>query len=685
MTSLLAYSLRSSRLSPLVTPISTYTSHKIHTSSLLADRGSKSSAKQKQKRRVEGNSIARHENRTKVSPQGQSGKNKRVKSAAAKEVSTSKSSELIELSQKSRKGGGARRETNKQSSRGKALEGRSGTKRQPTFEREVLPHTESSLLANNVSKFSSVPLHPGLVESLAQHLGENTGPTDIQKLSLSHFFKRNPGSNDPSPITQRSPSSSTTLLASQTGSGKSIAYLLPVLHSVKWAELKTTEEDGSTSSRQLWSPKGLILAPTHELARQLSKFAKGLCHNIKLRVLCLSQENKGLSKVGLQDMDLSHLPLQNNATEFELHRSDIAIQSSIKQDRPIDILVGTTARVLDLARGRDWRDEIEKVMERNPWEKETSKEKLGRVNPPGWAPSLDLSHVNWVVMDEADVVYGSDFIHSTEMLLNDIAAAKQGRPPSKAGQGPPSPKSQLPFNLILCSATIPRSLDQYITTHYPNTERLTSIRLHNLPRAITPEHVPYTGGNKAADIASRLRSVWAEEAMENRGDSAPSKVLIFCNKSSRVDGLATYLTENGIPAIPLIRDLQKGNRAKHNDKLIEPFLKSPEGSSQFRGARQTTEPEPRVLVTTSLLSRGLDFNSSVKHVFIVDEPRSMVDFIHRAGRTGRAGHSGKVVLFSKSSGRGSSRSRTGVRGAIMKKIGLKPTKMIRRPADAFSY
>jgi superfamily II DNA/RNA helicase len=58
-----------------------------------------------------------------------------------------------------------------------------------------------------------------------------------------------------------------------------------------------------------------------------------------------------------------------------------------------------------------------------------------------------------------------------------------------------------------------------------------------------------------------------------------------------------------------------------------------------------TENDPLVLVTTSLLSRGLDFNSSVKHVFIVDEPKNMVDFLHRAGRTGRAGQAGKVVIF----------------------------------------
>ena len=50
------------------------------------------------------------------------------------------------------------------------------------------------------------------------------------------------------------------------------------------------------------------------------------------------------------------------------------------------------------------------------------------------------------------------------------------------------------------------------------------------------------------------------------------------------------------------------------------------------------------MVTTSLLSRGLDFSPEVKHV---DEPRNMIDFLYRAGRSGRAGQSGKLIEIRK--------------------------------------
>ncbi|KAG1814217.1 hypothetical protein EV424DRAFT_1630734 [Suillus variegatus] len=65
---------------------------------------------------------------------------------------------------------------------------------------------------------------------------------------------------------------------------------------------------------------------------------------------------------------------------------------------------------------------------------------------------------------------------------------------------------------------------------------------------------------------------------------------------------------------------------------------------------------PHVLVTTSLLSRGLYFSPMIKHVFIVDKPRNMIDFLHRAGCAGRAGQVGKVAVFGRAKGSGSGRT-----------------------------
>ena len=112
------------------------------------------------------------------------------------------------------------------------------------------------------------------------------------------------------------------------------------------------------------------------------------------------------------------------------------------------------------------------------------------------------------------------------------------------------------------------------------------------------------------------------------------------------------------------------SRGRGNNHHLDGFLRvkaktlsSPSSSSDDvkqskaittqRGDLKDPKKMPHVLITTSLLSRGLDFSPHIKHVFIVDEPRNMIDFLHRAGRAGRAGEKGKVVVFSKMAGRGS--------------------------------
>ena len=147
-------------------------------------------------------------------------------------------------------------------------------------------------------------------------------------------------------------------------------------------------------------------------------------------------------------------------------------------------------------------------------------------------------------------------------------------------------------------------------------------------------------------------------------------MLIFCNKSTKAIELSKYLEEQDVKCVPMTSESK--HRVMGTNRHLFGFLKKPsiiETVSRKKALktllRQTTttttttkeKPVPLVMVTTSLLSRGLDFSPEVKHVFIVDEPRNMVDFLHRAGRSGRAGQKGKVVVFGKLSGRGSERGR----------------------------
>lgn len=170
----------------------------------------------------------------------------------------------------------------------------------------------------------------------------------------------------------------------------------------------------------------------------------------------------------------------------------------------------------------------------------------------------------------------------------------------------------------------------------------------------------WSGGNKFADIHRRIRHVWAEDVANGNGNL--SKVLVFCNKSTKVVELCAYLEEQGVKCVPMTSASE--HRGRGSNRHLAGFLKKHTNSNTVERRGKTSEggggdvkTNPHVMVTTSLLSRGLDFSPEIKHVFIVDEPRNMVDFLHRAGRSGRAGQCGKVVIFGKLKGRGSERGR----------------------------
>ncbi|OSX68133.1 hypothetical protein POSPLADRAFT_1080969, partial [Postia placenta MAD-698-R-SB12] len=511
------------------------------------------------------------------------------------------------------------------------------------------------------SAFASPPLMPGLLASVHALLGAQARPTPIQALSLKHLFKRkldapaNPNTDN---------AWLQALLAAETGSGKSMAYLLPMLQDLKLAELQDASGAAQRAKTHgLMGPRALVLAPTHELSRQLSGFAKGLLHNIKLRVLCVS--NKNLPARESKSVTAAQMAKLADAL---VEGDDAAGPEMRKQLGEVDVAVGTPAKILEMVKGRNW-DYVEPPEEEWPVDDRGHKvaprqRHLGR-------PSMRLERVEWVVVDEADVLFDADFEQQTKTLLTAISEARGHPIDDHPATHRPSPETPAPLNypyhLLLSTATIPSALAWYLDTHHPALTRLASPRLHHLPATLQTEYAAWTGGNRQADVEHRLRRVWHEDAL--RGSARRSKVLVFCNKNTRAQDLGRYLNEKGIATVALTStsDARLHGSNHHLDGFLRPFRRGPaekEGAAAAlpppSGEQEQAEAEsadkagwgdvskhPHVLVTTSLLSRGLDFAPDIKHVFIVDEPRNMADFLHRAGRSGRAGEKGKVVVFGK--------------------------------------
>ncbi|KAF4609911.1 hypothetical protein D9613_010248 [Agrocybe pediades] len=612
-------------------------------------------------------------------------------------------------------------------------------------------------LKDTPKTFDDAPLLDGFKKALRDMFGGGVGtgraratPTPIQALSLRWVldWARGKGAKEEEdgeavvPATQESQQQQQQkwrqyLLAAETGSGKSIAYLLPVLQSLKLSETEFWRRQSSANTagkekaqRFEHNPRALILAPTHELARQLAGFAKDLVHypDTKLRVMCASRANTSTSttsgqatsweeEIASKGMEGMGKVVFDNEDAFKdegkapHQQVDGAGAAVVRRGNPVDVLVGTPVKILEMVYGRGWdrletpppsstpANELEDPeLDLDPETDEpTKKLRRGRDKIPHFGkwkhrPELGLANVEWVVVDEADVLFDPDFVQTTEGLLEAVARAR-GAPaaslPSPLGaESTPSPAPAsappTPFNLLLTTATIPSSLNAYLSTRYPRMLRLASPRLHRLPKRVSVEHEKWTGGNKFADVLKRVRRVWAEDwgrgvasprarsAMEEKGkgkgedqeeEERLSKIIIFCNKSSKVLDLSAYLAEHGVPNVPVTSGAGTV-RTRGSNRYLAGFLRERRPSSTVsvsegkdKGKDTGKGDKPRVLITTSLLSRGLDFSPRISTVFIVDEPRNMVDFLHRAGRVGRAGGVGRVVVFGKGRGEGGGRRR----------------------------
>ncbi|KAJ2935849.1 hypothetical protein H1R20_g1245, partial [Candolleomyces eurysporus] len=304
----------------------------------------------------------------------------------------------------------------------------------------------SASLKGAPTRFNTPPLLPGFVYALRETLGQDARPTPIQSLSMKWLFDKEPAFEW-----------NQFLLASETGSGKSIGYLLPVLQHLK--ETEGSKPPPTPSSRPL-NPRAIILAPTHELSRQLSVFAKSLLHSEKLRVVCASQANTKSQTT--RDATASEMAAQFDSLmgggqgEFAVH----------EHTHPVDVLVGTPMKIMEMIRGRGWdrREMTEEDATLDPKTLRRGRDKMVGVGKWRSKPELGLENVQWVVVDEADVLLDPDFQEVTRTLLADISAARGCQvsvdplPTSPTEKLPENQDVEYPFHLVLTSATIPSTL-----------------------------------------------------------------------------------------------------------------------------------------------------------------------------------------------------------------------------------
>ncbi|KAK5245412.1 RNA helicase, partial [Cryomyces antarcticus] len=224
--------------------------------------------------------------------------------------------------------------------------------------------------------------------------------------------------------------------------------------------------------------------------------------------------------------------------------------------------------------------------------------------------------------------------------------------------------------LILCSATIPRSLDSFLRKRFPDIRRLVTPNLHAIPRrvqlgVVDVDKEPYRGNKNlaCADTIWSIGKTAEEHSSTYPGEDAHEnidvkRIIVFVNEREKTIEVAEYLLSKGIDAVALSRDTDE----RKQSEILASFTTATEArdtgaappqalkpnyvpmNQAAGGSPRRMLPNTKVLVITDLGSRGID-TLAVRHVILYDVPHTTIDFIHRLGRTGRMGRRGRGVVL----------------------------------------
>ncbi|GIT90916.1 DEAD/DEAH box helicase [Jannaschia pagri] len=220
---------------------------------------------------------------------------------------------------------------------------------------------------------------------------------------------------------------------------------------------------------------------------------------------------------------------------------------------------------------------------------------------------LLLTGVEIMVVDEADRMLDMGFIPDIERIFELTPFTRQ---------------------TLFFSATMAPEIERITNKFLSAPEKIEVARQNSTSDTITQvlvEHAPKRRDMTAKDKRHILRAIVDRDmALEDGAASKLKNAIIFCNRKVDVDIVAKSLKKHGYNAEPIHGDLDQSHRMRTLDGFRD-------GSLQF-------------LVASDVAARGLDI-PNVSHVFNYDVPSHAEDYVHRIGRTGRAGKLGTAYTI----------------------------------------
>jgi ATP-dependent RNA helicase DeaD len=205
--------------------------------------------------------------------------------------------------------------------------------------------------------------------------------------------------------------------------------------------------------------------------------------------------------------------------------------------------------------------------------------------------TMRLDHIQTVILDEADEMLNMGFIEDIESILSGIPEERQ---------------------TLLFSATMPGPI-QRIAEKFMKDPKIVRVKTKEMTVPLIEQYYVEVQEKNKFDILTRLLDI-----------QSPELAIIFGRTKRRVDELSEALNLRGYTAEGIHGDLSQAKR-------LSVLRKFKEGTID-------------VLVATDVAARGLDI-SGVTHVYNFDIPQDPESYVHRIGRTGRAGKTGVAMTF----------------------------------------
>ncbi|MCP2044571.1 ATP-independent RNA helicase DbpA [Pontibacter sp. HSC-36F09] len=214
----------------------------------------------------------------------------------------------------------------------------------------------------------------------------------------------------------------------------------------------------------------------------------------------------------------------------------------------------------------------------------------GRLTDHLYRQTVDFGQVRMLVLDEADKLLEMGFADEIDQILEAIPKKRQA---------------------VLFSATMPDEVKQLISDSLKNPQ-FVQVSPNAIPDQVRLTGIKVAQPDKQQALLHLLQSI------------NPAGTVVFCNTRGASDDVAAMLAKHGFGA----RSLHGGMEQQDRDKAMTLFRN---GTTQ-------------VLVATDLAARGLDI-AALKNIIHYELPDDEAAYLHRSGRTGRAGRGGEVYTF----------------------------------------